>query len=134
MSGDASMKDDAAAPPGRAEWRHGTADVSGIPASVLDDVPRLVAAMESALDVATSSDAARAHRFEPRGASLVAVRAGCRVVAHTWPERGVLTLDVYSAAAAPRVVIERCLEALLGRSAEVRVEEAPVVVTTVRAD
>ena len=38
------------------------------------------------------------HRFEPVGVSIARIGASSSVVVHTWPERGVLTLDGYGAA------------------------------------
>jgi S-adenosylmethionine decarboxylase len=110
---------------GRATWRHGTADVSGVASSVLDDVPRVVAALEAALAVAPSSEGTRSHRFEPTGSSLVVATETCRVVAHTWPELGTLTLDVYAADAEPGAIIARCLRELLHGEAEVQVTGSP---------
>lgn len=99
---------------GSAAWRHCTADVSGVASSVLDDVPGIVAVLERALDAPSSGTTeVRSHRFEPSGVSLVVASARLRVVAHTWPELGTLTLDVHSASIDPSVVIQRCLGALV---------------------
>ncbi len=38
------------------------------------------------------------HRFEPVGVSIVRLGPRGTVVLHTWPERGVITLDGYGAA------------------------------------
>jgi hypothetical protein len=38
------------------------------------------------------------HRFEPVGTSVARVGPEASVVVHTWPERGVATLDGYGAA------------------------------------
>ncbi len=54
-----------------------------------------------------------AHRFEPQGFSFVAFGPAVRVVLHTWPERGVATLDVHGPVEEPalRGLIDALFEA-----------------------
>lgn len=49
------------------------------------------------------------HQFEPKGTSWVRFSASGRVVLHTWPEKGVVSVDVWSHQA---VDLAHCLEGL----------------------
>ena len=47
------------------------------------------------MGVVSEVTAIHSHRFDPQGFSLVVFAARARVFLHTWPERGVSTLDLH---------------------------------------
>lgn len=56
---------------------------------------------QGALDLARGlvpAGAERIHRFSPHGLSVSRVGTAGTVAVHTWPERGVATVDAYGAA------------------------------------
>jgi len=99
----------------RGPWALATADLFGVTARVLDDGALLAERLDGALSAFIGAIAWRAHRFVPRGVSLVGTAVGGRVIVHTWPEREALTIDLYGARAdAERTLgagIERFLRA-----------------------
>jgi S-adenosylmethionine/arginine decarboxylase-like enzyme len=80
-----------------ASWALATADLFGVTARILDDGELLAERLDGALSVFIGAIAWRAHRFAPRGVSLVGTALGGRVIVHTWPEREALTIDLYGA-------------------------------------
>ena len=82
---------------GSGPWALATADLYGIAASVLDDGELLAARLDDAFSGLTGAIAWQAHRYAPRGISLVGTARGGRVIVHTWPEREALTIDLYGA-------------------------------------
>jgi S-adenosylmethionine/arginine decarboxylase-like enzyme len=58
------------------------------------------------------------HEFEPQGASVALLGDGSALIVHTWPELGVLSMDVWSV----RADAHALLEALLRWSSGVSVE------------
>lgn len=51
----------------------------------------------------------RVHRFSPRGVSVIRWTAGVTLVAHSWPERDRVSIDVY---AVEPIEVDRHLQAL----------------------
>ena len=82
---------------GSGPWALATADLCGVASSVLDDGELLAARLDEAFSALTGAIAWQAHRYAPRGLSLVGTARGGRVIVHTWPERGALTIDLYGA-------------------------------------
>jgi len=76
-------------------WSLATADLSGVSPRVLDDGEWIASELERVLSVCLGAVEWRTHRFAPRGLSLVGTALRGRVIVHTWPERGALTIDLY---------------------------------------
>lgn len=77
--------------------RHVLAELGGIDAAILDDDQRLRTDLAAAL---TESGAqvrqVVTERFEPQGATVVAVLAESHASIHTWPEHGGMHVDVFT--------------------------------------
>ncbi|MEQ3553676.1 adenosylmethionine decarboxylase [Pseudonocardia nematodicida] len=77
--------------------RHVLAELGGIDAGVLDDVERLRADLGAALTAAGAQvRQIVTERFEPQGATVVAVLAESHASIHTWPEHGGMHVDVFT--------------------------------------
>jgi S-adenosylmethionine/arginine decarboxylase-like enzyme len=95
--------------PPRGSWRLSTADLSGVATLGFDDVQGLEAALCRALGTASQGIAFRAHRFSPRGLSLVGIGERIRLVLHTWPENDEATIDLYAPDGESEMLLERCV-------------------------
>ncbi|HEX4335851.1 MAG TPA: S-adenosylmethionine decarboxylase [Polyangiaceae bacterium] len=89
-------------------WSLATADLVSVPSAALDDADWLVGELERTLSHSLGALTWRTHRFEPSGLSVVGTGPLGRVIVHTWPEHGALTVDLYGDA--------RSVEAALGES------------------
>ncbi|MEV1290793.1 adenosylmethionine decarboxylase [Pseudonocardia sp. NPDC049635] len=93
--------------------RHVLAELGGIAPAVLDDVDRLRGDLAAAL---TESGAQVrqivTERFEPQGATVVAVLAESHASIHTWPEHGGMHVDVFTCgeSADPVAAVQRLAE------------------------
>ncbi|HEX3594488.1 MAG TPA: S-adenosylmethionine decarboxylase [Polyangiaceae bacterium] len=76
-------------------WSLATLDLAGVPRCAHDDGDGLVVALERALTSVIGAIAWNAHRFAPKGLSLVGTAVRGRVIVHTWPEQSALTVDLY---------------------------------------
>jgi S-adenosylmethionine/arginine decarboxylase-like enzyme len=98
---------------GSGPWALATADLYGVAASVLDDGELLAARLDDAFSALTGAIAWRAHRYAPRGVSLVGTARGGRIIVHTWPEREALTIDLYGANADTERTLDAGVERFL---------------------
>ncbi|OLL72164.1 Spermidine synthase [Pseudonocardia sp. Ae168_Ps1] len=77
--------------------RHVLAELGGIAPAVLDDVDRLRTELAGALTEAGAQvRQIVTERFEPQGATVVAVLAESHASIHTWPEHGGMHVDVFT--------------------------------------
>nr|WP_222131955.1 adenosylmethionine decarboxylase [Pseudonocardia sp. C8] len=77
--------------------RHVLAELGGIDAAVLDDAEGLRAHLAAALtDAGAQVRQTVVERFEPQGATVVAVLAESHASIHTWPEHGGMHVDVFT--------------------------------------
>lgn len=77
--------------------RHVLAELGGIDPALLDDAERLQAVLREALTEAGAHvRQVVAERFEPQGATVVAVLAESHASVHTWPELGGMHVDVFT--------------------------------------
>ncbi|WP_308015366.1 adenosylmethionine decarboxylase [Pseudonocardia sp. ICBG1293] len=77
--------------------RHVLAELGGIAPEVLDDCERLRADLTTALTEAGAQvRQVVTERFEPQGATVVAVLAESHASIHTWPEHGGMHVDVFT--------------------------------------
>jgi S-adenosylmethionine/arginine decarboxylase-like enzyme len=112
-SPDGASPREPASPGGCDAWRLVAADVTGVPAGLLDEVERLQLALETGLGESAEGMRWLSHRFTPRGVSVVGTAARVRIVLHTWPETSRATLDLYAVSAHPEGVLRRCIDELL---------------------
>ncbi|ANY10394.1 S-adenosylmethionine decarboxylase [Pseudonocardia sp. HH130630-07] len=77
--------------------RHVLAELGGIDPALLDDAERLGAELTAALTGAGAQvRQVVTERFEPQGATVVAVLAESHASIHTWPEHGGMHVDVFT--------------------------------------
>lgn len=77
--------------------RHVLAELGGIDPAVLDDTERLRTDLAEALTEAGAQvRQIVTERFEPQGATVVAVLAESHASIHTWPEHGGMHVDVFT--------------------------------------
>jgi S-adenosylmethionine decarboxylase len=76
---------------------HYLLDAWGVSASVLDDVDGLRGTLTAAAtDAGATVVQTTFHRFAPHGVTGVVLLAESHVAVHTWPERGVAAVDVFT--------------------------------------
>ncbi|MFL6142889.1 MAG: adenosylmethionine decarboxylase [Labedaea sp.] len=77
--------------------RHVLAELHGVDAAVLNDVDLLCTNLERALKEAGATVCEIvSKRFEPQGATVVALLAESHASVHTYPERGSVFVDVFT--------------------------------------
>jgi spermidine synthase len=104
--------------------RHVLAELVGVRPELLDDEPGLRAALGGALAEAGAKVLDMvAHRFDPRGLTVLAVLAESHASVHTWPERGGAFVDVFTCggSADPGRAVELLATRLGGRLARCEV-------------
>ena len=76
---------------------HHLLDMYGCPASVIDDVERVRAALREAARLARTTLLHEvAHRFAPQGVTAVGLLAESHISVHTWPELGYAAADIFT--------------------------------------
>jgi len=81
--------------------RHVLAELTGLDPVLLDDEERVRDALTSALTEAGASVLhTTAHRFDPRGLTVLALLSESHASVHTWPEHGSAFVDVFTCGAA----------------------------------
>ncbi|MCB9555461.1 MAG: adenosylmethionine decarboxylase [Deltaproteobacteria bacterium] len=98
-------------------------ELAGCEASTLNDAEGMAAHISEAIERAGLTELKRvSHRFVPQGLTLVVLLAESHVAVHTWPERGVAAVDLFTCA--EREPAERALrhfaQALGARQVELR--------------
>lgn len=77
--------------------RHVLAELTGCPASLLDDAAALEACFrDCAVKGGARVVSSHFHRFAPQGVSGVVVIAESHVTVHTWPEHSYAAVDVFT--------------------------------------
>ncbi|OZM74558.1 adenosylmethionine decarboxylase [Amycolatopsis antarctica] len=103
------------APVGTFAGRHVLAELSGVAPEKLNDIPFLRDALTQAL-VAADATVCQviAHRFQPQGATVLALLAESHASIHTYPEIGAAFVDVFTCGvrADPEVAVHLLAEAL----------------------
>lgn len=83
-------------------------DLYGCDPHVLSEVARVQRVMEDAARAARATIVKSVfHQFNPQGVSGVVVIAESHLTIHTWPERGVASIDIYTSGsrAEPRLAL-----------------------------
>lgn len=95
--------------------QHLLVDIKGIEADFLDSEARLSKAM---VDTVESSGLTmlsyHCHSLVPKGVSCVGVLLESHISFHTWPDEGVITLDLFTCGNKPLVPVVRTIQALFG--------------------
>jgi S-adenosylmethionine/arginine decarboxylase-like enzyme len=99
-----------AGPSPNPRWKLVVADLAGLGATLLDDLPLLESMLHRGLGTRARGIVWHSHRFAPSGLSLVGASADLRIVLHTWPERGALTVDLYGSGDDLDAALGRCIE------------------------
>lgn len=115
--------------------RHVLAELGGIDPALLDDAGRLRAILgESLTEAGAHVRQLVTERFEPQGATVVAVLAESHASVHTWPELGSMHVDVFTCGddADPVAAVRRLADRVGARDTALQVVDrggAPRTVT-----
>jgi S-adenosylmethionine decarboxylase proenzyme len=95
--------------------QHLLVDIKGVEADFLDSEERLVAAMVQTADEAgLTMHSYHCHKLMPAGIACVGVLLNSRISFHTWPEEGVITLDLFTSGSSPLIPVVPVIERLFG--------------------
>ncbi|CAB9522935.1 Polyamine aminopropyltransferase [Seminavis robusta] len=95
--------------------QHVLVDIQGIEAAFLDSEERLAAAMVQTVEEAGLTMLSyHCHKLDPAGISCVGVLLESHISFHTWPEEGVITLDLFTCGANPLLPVIPVIERLFG--------------------
>lgn len=107
--------------------QHLLVDMNGIDSSFLDSEERLGHAMVEVVNQASLTLLSyHCHTLVPSGVSCVGVLLESHVSFHTWPEAGVITLDLFTCGSNPLLPVVPMIERLFGVPASLK--EKPKVI------
>ena len=106
--------------------QHLLVDLKGVDASFLNSEERLADAMVEVVNQASLTLLSyHCHALVPSGVSCVGVLLESHVSFHTWPDTGVITLDLFTCGSNPLLPVVPIIERLFGISASFK--EQPMV-------
>ena len=95
--------------------QHILVDIKGIDADFLDSEERLSDAMVRVVqDAGLNMLSYHCHKLDPAGVSCVGILLESHISFHTWPEEGVITLDLFTCGANPLLPVVPVIERLFG--------------------
>ena len=95
--------------------QHLLVDIKGVDGDFLDSEERLAKAMVDAVDAGGLTMLSyHCHKLHPAGVSCVGVLLESHISFHTWPEDGVITLDLFTCGDSPLLPIVPTLKELFG--------------------
>ena len=95
--------------------QHLLVDIKGIEAAFLDSEERLSNAMvQTVQEAGLSMLSYHCHKLDPAGISCVGVLLESHISFHTWPEEGVITLDLFTCGVNPLLPVVPVIERLFG--------------------
>ncbi|MBK6919791.1 MAG: adenosylmethionine decarboxylase [Deltaproteobacteria bacterium] len=103
--------------------RHSMIELYGCPRALLDDLPRVRAAMLEAVTVSRGQLVGEcSHRFSPHGVTMVGLLAESHISIHTWPEHGYAAADVFTCGehGEPELACRRLAQLLAAERFELR--------------
>jgi S-adenosylmethionine decarboxylase proenzyme len=90
-------------------------DIKGIEADFLDSEERLSKAMVDTVAAAGLTMLSyHCHSLVPKGVSCVGVLLESHISFHTWPDEGVITLDLFTCGSNPLIPVVKTIERLFG--------------------
>jgi S-adenosylmethionine decarboxylase proenzyme len=90
-------------------------DIKGIESDFLDSEERLSKAMVDTVTTAGLTMLSyHCHSLVPKGVSCVGVLLESHISFHTWPDEGVITLDLFTCGSKPLIPVVRTLQELFG--------------------
>ena len=95
--------------------QHLLVDIKGVDSDFLDSEERLAKAMVDAVDAGGLTMLSyHCHKLHPAGVSCVGVLLESHISFHTWPEEGVITLDLFTCGNSPLLPVVPTLKELFG--------------------
>lgn len=95
--------------------QHLLVDIKGIEAAFLDSEERLAKAMVATINHAGLTMLSyHCHKLIPKGVSCVGVLLESHISFHTWPDEGVITLDLFTCGNNPLVPVVKTIQELFG--------------------
>jgi spermidine synthase len=95
--------------------QHLLVDIKGIEADFLDSEERLAKAMVDTVNHAGLTMLSyHCHKLIPKGVSCVGVLLESHISFHTWPDEGVITLDLFTCGNNPLVPVVKTIQELFG--------------------
>jgi len=95
--------------------QHLLVDIQGIETAFLDSEERLASAMvQTVQEAGLTMLSYHCHKLMPAGISCVGVLLESHISFHTWPEEGVITLDLFTCGANPLLPVVPVIERLFG--------------------
>ena len=95
--------------------QHLLVDIEGIEAAFLDSEERISAAMvQTVQEAGLTMLSYHCHKLMPAGISCVGVLMESHISFHTWPEEGVITLDLFTCGPNPLLPVVPVIERLFG--------------------
>lgn len=95
--------------------QHILVDMRGIEADFLDSEERLALAMVTAVEESGLTMLSyHCHKLDPAGISCVGILLESHISFHTWPEEGVITLDLFTCGANPLLPAVAVIQRLFG--------------------
>mmetsp|Transcript_16146 Transcript_16146/g.37021 ORF Transcript_16146/g.37021 Transcript_16146/m.37021 type:complete len:310 (-) Transcript_16146:10-939(-) len=115
---DSALAEQAAADDGELHepaGQHLLVDIKGIEAAFLDSEERLAKAMVDTVNHAGLTMLSyHCHKLIPKGVSCVGVLLESHISFHTWPDEGVITLDLFTCGNNPLVPVVKTIQELFG--------------------
>lgn len=95
--------------------QHLLVDIKGIEADFLDSEERLAKAMVDTVQEASLTMLSyHCHKLIPKGVSCVGVLLESHISFHTWPDEGVITLDLFTCGNNPLIPVVKTIQKLFG--------------------
>jgi spermidine synthase len=95
--------------------QHLLVDIKGIEADFLDSEERLAKAMVDTVSEASLTMLSyHCHKLIPKGVSCVGVLLESHISFHTWPDEGVITLDLFTCGNNPLIPVVKTIQELFG--------------------
>ena len=103
--------------------QHLLVDIEGVDADFLNSEERLSAAMvDTVKEAGLTMLSYHCHSLQPSGVSCVGVLLERHISFHTWPDDGVITLDLFTCGSNPLLPVVQVIERLFGIGANTRTQ------------
>jgi spermidine synthase len=103
--------------------QHLLVDIKGIEADFLDSEARLSKAMvDTVQDAGLTMLSYHCHALVPKGVSCVGVLLESHISFHTWPDEGVITLDLFTCGEKPLIPVVKTIKRLFGIGENIQIQ------------